>query len=493
MRAGVLALALVTTLATDALGPLARACAQDLEALDEAEADAAAAAEGAGATAGGGEPGSPAQPGDDDVIPVRGRDQRRPVPDYDGLPDPGPRPEEVLIWIPRVLLSPLWFVSEIVLRQPIGALLTVAERERWNVLIYDFLTWDDHRAGIVPVPFYDFGQLPSIGLYFFWNDLGATGHQLRANVGFGGVDYLRAAVRDRVLLARDLELSFRVDAWRRPDRPYQGIGPATVQDDRARYRLDSLDATVDLAITPWRRSSIVMVTGVRAIGLDPNGYGDEDPSLTRAIETGALNALPPGFHDFVAYRQRIDVAIDSRDRRPGGGHGVRIDAMAEHAFDLERPLDRRWLRYAAGAAVFVDVGAERVFSLHVRATFADPLGSEPVPFTELAALGGGILDMPGYLQRAIVDRSALVATLRYRWPIWVWLDASVFVATGNVFGEHLRDLDAALFRLSWGLFLQSTGDRDAGFRLGIAFGTRAFELGGDVDSVRFVVGGTTGF
>lgn len=435
----------------------------------------------------------PAQDAPEPAPPARGPDDLRPVPDYDGLPEPGPPPEEVALWLPRAVLSPLWLVTEWVIRRPLGELLTLAERERWPQLFTNFFTWDDLRAGIIPTPFVDFGLLPSIGLYFFWNDVGAPGHQLRANVAFGGVDLQRGTVRDRVLLAPGVEFSTRFDAWRRPDWPFQGIGYATSQSNRARYRRDSLDASVDLVLRPWRRSSVVVLAGVRAMELDPDGYGGDEPSLAASVAGGSMNELPPGFTGFVAYRQRVVATLDTRDETPGGGHGLRVDALGEQGFDLSVPRDRSWVRYGGAIAGFLDAGADRVFSLHARAAFVDPLGTEPVPFTELVTLGGNVLDMPGYLPGSVVDRSAVVATARYRWPVWVWLDASLFLASGNVFDEHLRDFAFERLRLSWGLILQSLGDRDAGFRAGLGFGTRALDQGGDVESVRFTIGGTLGF
>src|SRR5213075_2789815 len=93
--------------------------------------------------------------------------------------------------------------------------------------------------------------------------------------------------------------------------------------------------------------------------------------------------------------------------------------------------------YGATAGVFYDVGGSgRVFSLSASTELADPLGSHQVPFTELAALGGAN-KMPGFREGRLLGRSSAVATLRYSWPIWMWLDGSMQAAVGNVFGEHL--------------------------------------------------------
>lgn len=426
--------------------------------------------------------------------PVRTREQRRAVPDYDGLPDPGPTPEEVAIWIPRILLSPLHLVSEFLLRRPLGAFLTWAERENLHTILVNFFTWEERRAGLVPVAFFDFGLMPSFGLYFFWNDLGAPGHQLRIRVGFGGVDWLRATIRDRILLSPSVELSFRAEGWRWPDRVYQGVG-AERASTRARFRQDELTGRVELAVRPWRRSSLNLGVGVGAYRFDANGYdvNHTDRSLAGAMADGQFAALPEGFDGYVAYRQRIRATLDSREEPPAPGHGVRVDVFAEQGLDLLAPLGRRWIRWGGTLSGYLDAGSERVFSLHVRTLFVDPLGPSAVPFPELVHLGTEILELPGFFRGSLVDRSAVVATLRYRWPVWVWLDATLFVGTGNTFGEHLVDFRADRLRLSWGFGLQSTGDRDSAFRVTLAFGTRTLEGGADVESVRFGIGGDLGF
>ena len=47
----------------------------------------------------------------------------RPLPDYEGRPPPAPSAGDVALWIPRVIFSPVYFVSEFLIRRPIGALI----------------------------------------------------------------------------------------------------------------------------------------------------------------------------------------------------------------------------------------------------------------------------------------------------------------------------------------------------------------------------------
>lgn len=100
--------------------------------------------------------------------------------------------------------------------------------------------------------------------------------------------------------------------------------------------------------------------------------------------------------------------------------------------------------------------------------------------------------MPGFLPGRMIDRSAAVATLRYRWPIGPWLDGSLQAAVGNVFGEHLDDFDPHLLRVSAALGVESDQAPDSSLHFLIGFGTSTFEQGGRIDSFRLAIGTDTG-
>ena len=131
-------------------------------------------------------------------------------------------------------------------------------------------------------------------------------------------------------------------------------------------------------------------------------------------------------------------------------------------------------------------------SLSVQTLFSDPIGTRAVPFTELVSLGGDDAPMPGFWVGRLIDRSAAVATLRYRWPIGPWLDGSMQAAVGNVFGEHLDDFQTRLLRFSGALGLESDSSPDSNFQFLIGFGTETFDHGGQVDSFRLAFGTSRG-
>jgi hemolysin activation/secretion protein len=64
-----------------------------------------------------------------------------------------------------------------------------------------------------------------------------------------------------------------------------------------------------------------------------------------------------------------------------------------------------------------------------------------VPFSELAIVGGPET-LRGFRWMAFRDFSSLLLQAEYRWPIALWVDASLFVDWGGVFGRWYANFGA---------------------------------------------------
>lgn len=424
----------------------------------------------------------------------------RDLPNYDGRGGEPATLGDALLWVPRVIFFPVYLVTEYLLRKPLGWLITKAEREDWPRFIADLFTFDaEHKTGIVPTAFFDFGLRPSVGLYFFWDDFLAKGNGLRLYGATWGRDWIAASVADRISLgAPESAATFHVSYTRRRDWVFHGLGPRTLESDRSRYSSDVVDVggLVDYRLA--RATYFHAAIGVREAHFrSPNEYLDEDPPIAHMVAAGTF-PLPPGFRDgYTAFYQRMQLSMDTREKWPASGSGVRVAVEGSPAFDLERHAGttsaRSWMQYGASVGGYLDLtGTRRVLGLVVHTSFADPLSTGDVPFTEQVALGGMGL-MRGYRPGRLVGRSAAVATLEYHWPIWMWLDGSLQASVGNVFGEHLAGFDPKLLRLSTGMGLRTSNSPDHQFEVLVGGGTETFEQGGRVTSFRLVIGGTRGF
>jgi hypothetical protein len=415
---------------------------------------------------------------------------KRTLPDYADRPPAGATPGQVLLWIPRVIFAPIYFVTEFLIRRPIGFLLTAAERANVPAALYDFFAFGpDHKVGFAPLVFVDFGFKPSVGIYAFWDDAFFKGDDLRIHASTFGADWLAGSLTQRIRFHGKDSFTLALSAVTRPDHVYYGIGPNTLQSSQSRYGEDQYDGSATLDFPLWRSSRIQTSLGVRRAAFR-NGHYGKDPSVGHQVDVGVFPALPPGFlSGYTAQISRVVVALDSRRPYPMEGSGVRLEARGLLGSDFAESPASGWTRVDAGAAGYVDLdGHRRVLSLAVEAAIADPLGTRPIPFTELVTLGGDNAPMPGLFPGRLIDRSGAVAELRYRWPIGPFLSGSMNVAVGNVFGVNLEDFDPKLLRLSAALGLESDSSPDNAIHFLMGFGTETFDHGGQIDSFRLAFG-----
>lgn len=428
----------------------------------------------------------PVPPGPDGTSPTR------PMPDYDGRGTPRTTAGDVLLWIPRILFSPLYLVSEYLIRRPLGWFITTAEQKQWPAAISNFFTFGpDKKAGIVPTVFLDFGFRPSIGIYAFWNDLLGEGNHLRLHASTFGADWLQGALADRFPIGRDATLDLRFEALTRPDQVFHGMGPRTLQSDRSRYGIDRIQARPVFELNWWKGSRVTTEGGLRYVHFREDACCGE-LSLNDRLRAGTFEAPPAYFTGYTAAYQRGELTIDTRDARPAKQDGFRLELEAEMGSNV-REARSNWVRYGGSIGGFVDLHNNRTVSLSVTTLFVDPISSGAViPFTEQIVLGGSG-PMRGYLYGRLVDRSAAIATLKYRWPIWVFLDGTMQFAAGNVFGAHLRDFETKLLRFSGALGVESIGSPDHTFEFLVGFGTETIDHGANVNSLRIVFGTNRGF
>jgi len=108
---------------------------------------------------------------------------------------------DVALWVPRVIFSPIYFTTEFLIRRPLGALLTAAERANLPEALYDFFAFGpDHKSGFIPTAFFDFGLNPSVGLLLFWNDAFFKGNDLQLSGSIWTSDWIAGSLRERIHL-----------------------------------------------------------------------------------------------------------------------------------------------------------------------------------------------------------------------------------------------------------------------------------------------------
>ncbi len=417
-------------------------------------------------------------------VPPSAPSPKRAVPDYDGR-DPAPASAgEDALWVPRVVLSPVYFTTEYLLRRPLGAVVTAAERADVPRKVYDFFTFGpEHKAGFAPVGMVAFDFNPSVGVYVFWHDAGFDGNDLHLHAEVWPTDWYGTSLTQRIQLGDYRWLQLRGSWTHRPDRVFYGVGPDSLQSNQSRYGEDRVDVG---GLLDWRISRGVKLetaAGVRRVNVYDGSYGT-DPSLTTEAATGAF-AIPYDFGGaYTIEYNRVRFEFDTRAPKATTGSGVRAEVHAEQGNDVSQRTAGGWVKYGGTLAGLYDIdGRGHVLSLSMVVLFADPIGSQPIPFTEQVRLGGDG-PMRGYFEGRLVDRSAAVASARYTWPVAPWLDGTLLASFGNVFGTHLESFRPGLARFSSALGLSTSGLQDYPIEFIFGMGSETFDHGAQIDSWR---------
>lgn len=417
----------------------------------------------------------------------------RELPDYDGRGGRPPTAGEMALWVPRILLFPVWFVAEYLIRRPLSFLISGAEEKEIPDRIVSFFTFGPGgNVALAPSFSFDFGFRPNIGLYFRYNEFLRKDFKLRAGASFGGEDWLAGSVAFRVA-PEDGDTEFQVSASynRRPDWLYFGLGSNVDRSHRSRYGWVSFEGTMSLNQRLVRQSSFSVGLTVADRSFDDDIIAGSY-SVEERANAGQLE-LPPGYDGYTVMLQTAQLVLDNRRARPAPGSGFRFEAQYQLGFDLQDgPAQNLWVTWATSLGAYLDLSDhQHVVSLTLSLISAEAVSGE-VPFRELPNLSGNG-PMRGFVNRFLAGSSGAALLLRYDWPVWMWLDGTIQVAVGNVYDGRFAGFSAENTRLSAGIGLAAVNQRDHFFEFLIGFGTETFQNGAQVESFRFLFGGTQNF
>lgn len=395
---------------------------------------------------------------------------RRPTPNYDGREPEPTSVGGVLIWIPRLVLWPVHRVLDVGVRQLPVRLVSLAEQYHLYPWLRWLFIWRDGQVGLLPTFMYEFGLRPSVGLYYFHNNLLWRRNHLTMHGGYWGSDWAGLYLKDQWLPPGDrTRLALAARLLRRPDQPYFGTGPQTYEVDESYYQRNSLGVWAE-----FTRDFGGLNRARLSAGYHRSTFTDGD---SPAISTKFDPASIPGFGGYSLTGAALQVRLDTRQARVLAPEtGLRLELNATYAIDPGTP-QRHFLRWSGEAAGTLDLtGRRHSLELKVFTGFVEKLGSEPVPFTELESLGG-YDRLRGYMRGRFRGDSAIEITADYRYPIWAYVDAELFTSLGNVYAGHLDDIAPQRMFLCWGLALRSAITRDIYFDLLFGFGTNRLDSG----------------
>lgn len=416
---------------------------------------------------------------------------KREVPDYDGRGNPDADAGSWVLWIPRVVLAPLWVANEFLLRRPLGWLVRRAERNHWAETVENLFTFGENNNNLlIPTALFDFGLLPSVGLYYAGEDFLTKNNQLRLHGATWGPKWINLTAADRYVFDQQ-QLEVRTEFKRSLDNLFFGTGPDVKSATQSRYGLERFEGSVSYRRNLGGESNFAVLGGIHRISF-LDGDCCANPSLDTRIAEGDLMA-PAGYrHDYTAPFLGAALVLDSRSPRPAPGSGAYLNLHGRASGDVNG--DRAWLEYGAVLGASVDLtGQQRIIKMQLALDFVDALhgGRDDIPFTEYPTLTSAF--MPGFVTGWMTGLSTVAAQIGYTWPIWIGLDGQTRFAVGNAFGPHLGGLSAQKLRFSYDFGFTTSANRDQGFEILFGLGTETLDNGADITSVRLTFGTRKGF
>jgi hypothetical protein len=393
--------------------------------------------------------------------------------------------------VPRILLAPLRFFIK-ALSYPTQSFMWLVVRYHVAEWLYAATTTSDGLRGVRPEVAWNLSFAFAGGLDYFDHRSLGPGTSLDARLIAGGANIVETGVALRPTPARwPAQARLTLDYAQRDDQYFNGIGAGHLG---SRYAIRALSGSAGAL---WRPARILSIGASTQGAIKRFGDGDPragDPSIGevycvrvigRCIDDEVDPRQVPGFDRGTQFmRSTVDVTLDLRDSafRPTRGFAFNLVADYTHGLGFDHSS---YFRLTGTASFAVSVWQHsHIFVLRATAGLIEPINDVPVPFSELLVTGGPD-SMRGFRTGGFRDSSLLIVSGEYRWPIWMFADASLFVDYGGTFAQSFRDLDANRLRWDVGTALRITTRSQFFLRLGLAYG---FSGGG----VQLIISGSGG-
>ena len=357
---------------------------------------------------------------------------------------PGVDGEDVVLFLPRVLLSVPRIATEVVF-WPLRQAAVLNDRYAVAEHVVDVLYNDERTAAIVPTASYQSGFGPSFGASAFHKDLLGHEEKLKLKAAFGGLyqqAYQLSFQGDRVAGSR-----FWVESRARyevnPGLLFRGLGDppgADPPEGGALYDPSEADAVTRfrqdrfLGLLRWGyvlgqpgglvKTGLTGIFNHRTFGKKQGDFGG-DPSIEGVYDTAAI----PGFdHGVDVLELNLNLIADFRDRPGRTSSGIYFELFGGGAPKLDEHV---FWHYGAEMTGFVNLYRHtRILVLRaaVEATHGD---LDDIPFTELPRLGGPHR-LRGYRLDRFRDKVAAMGTVEYHYPIHERVAGELFVDAGQV-------------------------------------------------------------
>lgn len=378
-----------------------------------------------------------------------------------------------LLWLPQtVIMLPLrtvegttnFVINDIIITKPVARISTMFAKV-------------DRVWGFYPVIGYGSNSGFKGGFAFTSKQVFTKGERLKIKATYSSHNYQRYTI---IYSAPNKFGAFKRPYFaagyrKRPWESFYGVGNDSREPDEVTFSLEKAYVGVG-----WHH---LLRPKVR-LNFDgayhaQNIFDGENPDFEGSLDSIAsnLSLSTDDLSDVRMYSLGATLSHDWRDNEGQPSQGgfeeisVTLNQGVGRSSDLGYTITRLNIRH------YVNIFKKRILALRVLAESIDPVGHTPyVPFYLRRYLGGEN-DLRGYRRRRFVDNDLALVSLEYRYPVWLKLDAFLFLDEARVFESITEDFDLTGWRYSAGGGLRVRNDESLILSMQIAFsdeGTRFY-------------------
>ncbi len=328
-----------------------------------------------------------------------------------------------LLYLPRESLELLFTAT--------GAVGGLIEDEQVVPRVKNLLNPPPGEISVFPTLFAETGSDFNVGARLLARErnLAST-----LRVGYGGADALVVDSRVRLALSEPLPLALTLESFAdRQVRSFGGRGQRPGSDDRNQFNPGMADTA---GFYVEMRERFITSLGIRALedaelflSSSMTRRRNEDSASHRG--SGLSDVFVPGSVAGAGDTTRfvyteMTARVDTRPWRGGPATGFLFESYAGRAHDADAPDHRFWRAGGRLASFHEVVRSTNIVSPKFVIDTVSRVDDTEMPFTELV----GQPDFRGFDTRR--DDVSLVASLDYRWGIWRYAAARVFIDGATV-------------------------------------------------------------
>lgn len=241
-------------------------------------------------------------------------------------------------------------------------------------------------------------------------------------------------------LSHRLEYRLVAGYDKRPRQRFYGVGLESSADKEANISLErsDIDASTSFRLTP---NTIISFTGgFQSVNLFDGRAPNLEGNLV-TIFTDPSYGLKPGqlggsrYVKFGAAFER-----DSRNSQGQPSRGTHLLVHSDRFIGVGRSNGQDFTRYGVDFRSFHDLWRKRIvaFRLQLQRIDSDEVAGGIVPVYLMSSLGG-IDALRGFNRGRFVDNDMAMVSVEYRYPIYNFLDAFLFVDGGRVYADLIKE------------------------------------------------------